>query len=484
MVVGEFTESADLLVLGGGPGGYVAAIRAAQLGRQVTLVERNEVGGVCLNVGCIPSKALISVSHEWFRLQEAWSRGIRVENMSFDLSRAQHFKSQVVERLTGGVRQLLDAHQVAVIQGEARFVGPHHVRVVSEYESKKIEFAQAIIATGSRPRILEVLPETPGSVVMGSTELLALERIPEHLVVVGGGYIGMELGTAFLKFGAKVTVIEATGTLLGGTDPALVRVVDRRFKEMGGTVYLNTSVARAQFSDRQAELTVESSQDAFTLVADAVLVTVGRAPNTDGLDLSEAGVTIDDHGLVVVDQRLRTKNPDIAAIGDITPGPMLAHKATYQGKIAAESLSGLPSAADATVIPAVIFTDPEIASAGLTLDQAKEQGFEPIVGRFPFAANGRALSLDQPEGDAWVVADRESGQILGVHLVGPEASTLIGEGTLAVELGGALEDLALTIHAHPTLSETLMEAAEVALGRPIHLATSRRPRGGSGTSGR
>ncbi len=484
MVVGEFTESADLLVIGGGPGGYVAAIRAAQLGRQVTLVERQDLGGICLNVGCIPSKALISVSHEWRRLQEASSRGIQAGNLSLDLSRAQHFKSQVVERLTAGVRQLLNGNQVAVIQGEARFVGPHQVRVVSEYESKKLEFAQAIIATGSRPRILEGLPEKPGSVVMGSTELLALEHVPEHLAVVGGGYIGMELGTAFLKFGAKVTVIEATSALLAGTDPTLVRVVERRFHALGGTVHLNASVTEAQYTDRGAELTIAGGDGAFTLTADAVLVTVGRVPNTDGLDLSEAGVVMDEHGLVAVDHRLRTKNPDIAAIGDITPGPMLAHKASYQGKIAAESLSGLPSAADATAIPAVIFTDPEIASVGLTLDQAKAQGFDAIVGRFPFAANGRALSLDQSEGDAWVVADRDTGQILGVHLVGPEASTLIAEGTLAVELGATLEDLALTIHAHPTLSETIMEAAEVTLGRPIHMATTRRQSGGSGTSGR
>ncbi|MCL5116928.1 MAG: dihydrolipoyl dehydrogenase [Firmicutes bacterium] len=473
MVVGEFTESADLVVIGGGPGGYVAAIRAAQLGRQVTLVERAQIGGICLNVGCIPSKALISVADEWHRLGEASNRGIHVESGRLAMPEVQSFKHRVVERLTGGVRQLLEANGVTIVAAEARFVDGHHIRVVSEYESKKIEFAHAIVATGSRPRELDGIP-IDGRVVLGSTELLALDRVPDHLVVIGGGYIGLELGTAFRKFGSRVTVVETTPTLLGGTDPGLVRVVERRLRELGVDVYRNARLDRVNIENDEARVVLRSESGEVALDADAVLVTVGRIPNTDGLDLPEAGIQVDGRGFLVVDEHLRTTNPDVAAIGDITPGPMLAHKATYQAKVAAESLSGQASAADAMAIPAVIFTDPEVASVGLTEAQAREMGYQPVIGRFAFGANGRALSLSQGIGEAVVVADRESGLLLGVHVVGPEASTLIAEGGLALEMGATLEDLALTIHAHPTLPETLMEAAEVALGRPIHVAVKRR----------
>lgn len=472
MVVGEFTENADLVVIGGGPGGYVAAIRAAQLGRQVTLVEKGPLGGICLNVGCIPSKALISVSDDYERLRESGSRGIHVSSISLDIAQVQQFKAGVVTRLTSGVDTLLKANQVTVVESEARFVGPHHIRVVSEYESKKIEFRQAIIATGSRPRQLPNLP-IDGKLVMGSTELLALDRIPEHLVVIGGGYIGLELGTAFRKFGSRVTVVEATEQLLAGTDPGLVRVVARRLKALGVAVHLKTRLEQLEAGDSTGRLTVSGPEGKSVLEADAVLVTVGRMPNTEGLDLGEAGVEVDERGLVRVDQALKTTNPDIAAVGDITPGPMLAHKASYQGKVAAESLSGLPSAADAVAVPAVIFTDPEIASVGLGEEAAREQGWDPVVGRFSFQANGRALSLGNALGEVVVVADKPSGQILGLHVVGPEASTMIAEGTLALEMGATLEDLALTIHAHPTLPETIMEAAEAALGRPIHSVVKR-----------
>ncbi|PSR22883.1 MAG: dihydrolipoyl dehydrogenase [Sulfobacillus acidophilus] len=467
MVVGEFTESVDLLVVGAGPGGYVAAIRAAQLGRQVTVVEREQVGGICLNVGCIPSKALITVADEFYSLHDAGQRGIVAGQAHVEMSAVQNFKQGVVERLTGGVAQLLKAHGVTVVRGDARFVDPHRVRVVSEYESRKFEFRHAIIATGSRPRTLDVLP-VDDQVVFGSTGLLACGRIPEHLVVVGGGYIGVELGTAFRKFGSRVTIVEATANLLMGIDPALVRVIRRRLQELGIEVELHSIIKQAEIDTQGAQLEVETGGTVRTVRADSVLVTVGRIPNTDGLDLGAAQVSVDDRGMIMVDEHLRTKNPDVAAIGDVTPGPMLAHKASYQGKIAAESLCGQSSAADALAIPAVIFTDPEIASVGLTPEQARAQGSDVVVGRFPFSANGRALSMGEPAGEAIVVADRTSGIIMGVHLAGKDASNLIAEGALALEMGSTLDDLALTIHAHPTLSEAIMEAAEAALGRPIH----------------
>lgn len=465
MVVGEFTEQADLVVIGGGPGGYVAAIRAAQLGRQVTLVERAELGGICLNVGCIPSKALIHVSDEYHRIGTAAERGIQVAGAAIDMAQVQRFKLGVVEKLTTGVAGLLKGHQVTVIVGEARFVGPQQIRVVSEYESKKIAFKDAILATGSRPRELGGIV-LDGQVVVGSTELLALDRVPAHLVVIGGGYIGLELGTAFRKLGSQVTILEATGQLLAGTDSALVRVVERRLRALGVEVQLNADITSVAVIDGQAQVAL--GKDAAPIFADAVLVTVGRVPNTDALDLAEAGISPDQRGVIPVDEYLMTTNRHVAAVGDITPGPMLAHKASYQGKIAAEHLAGQSSAADALAIPAVIFTDPEVASVGLTEADARERGYEPVVGRFSFQANGRALSLGDAVGEAIVVADQSSGLLLGVHVVGPEASTLIAEGTLALEMGATLTDLALTIHAHPTLPEVLMEAAESALGQPIH----------------
>ncbi|NMP21104.1 dihydrolipoyl dehydrogenase [Sulfobacillus harzensis] len=472
MVVGEFTESADLVVIGGGPGGYVAAIRAAQLGRQVTLVERGQLGGICLNVGCIPSKALITVADEVERSRTAASRGIAISEPTVRMEGVQRFKTSVVERLTSGVAELLKANGVTVIQAEARFVDPAHIRVVSEYESKKIAFESAIVATGSRPNTLSMLP-VDQETVLDSTGLLALQRVPEHLVVVGGGYIGLELGTAFRKFGSRVTVVEALPTLLSGMSPSLVRVVERRLRELGVEVMVSTRVVKAEIAPGNVQLTVEGTE-AARLQSEAVLVTVGRTPNTDSLNLEDAHIARDERGLVIVDQTLKTQNPRVAAIGDIVPGPMLAHKASYEGKVAAESLSGLPSAADATAVPAVIFTDPEMASVGMTEEQAREAGYQPLTGRFSFAANGRALSLDEPAGFAEVVADQDSGILLGLHAVGREASNLIAEGGLALEMGATLEDVALTIHAHPTLPEVWMEAAEVALGRPIHVAPRRR----------
>ncbi|PSR31033.1 MAG: dihydrolipoyl dehydrogenase [Sulfobacillus benefaciens] len=470
MVVGELTENADLVIVGGGPGGYVAAIRAAELGREVLLVERGDIGGVCLNVGCIPSKAIITVADQLYRIRHAGSLGLLAGDVEVSIQGVKAFKQQVVNRLTGGVRQLLKVHGVTVKKAEAYFLGSGLLRVVSEYETEKVAFKQAIVATGSHARLLPGIP-LDGQVVIDSTALLDFERIPDHLVVVGGGYIGLELGTAFRKFGSRVTVVEATASLLPGTDPRLVRVLTRRLAELDIAVHLNTQVAHFEVHDQEAVLTLSNGRG--TLTADQVLLSVGRQPNTENLNLGAAGITPDDNGRIPVDERLRTHNPSIAAIGDIVPGPLLAHKASYQGKIAAESLSGLPSAADAVVIPAVIFTDPEIAVAGLSEEAAQAAGYKTVVGRFPFAANGRALTLDQSLGEAVVVADEPTGLLLGLGIVGPEASNVIAEGGLALEMGATLEDLAMTIHAHPTLPETLMEAAEAALGRPIHIAPKR-----------
>lgn len=468
MVVGEFTESADVVVIGGGPGGYVAAIRAAQLGRTVTLIESQDIGGVCLNRGCIPSKALITQADRFSRW-EAWAQaGLEGARPTVNWEKLQSWKNDVVNQLTGGVRTLLEGNGVHVEIGTARFVGPNQIRIAGEYESKKMTFNACIVATGSRPREVPEL-DIDGERVIGSTEALSLENIPGHLVVVGGGYIGLELGTAYRKLGSEVTVIEATEQLLPGVDPELVRVVARRLKRLGVTVLVNAKVAGVERTKDQARLTVSSPSGEQSLLADKVLVTVGRVPNTDQLDLGKAGIIPDDRGFIPVDSAMRTQNAKIYAIGDVVGNPMLAHKASHEGKVAAEVIAGKPAAMDVVAIPAVIFTDPEIATVGLTAKAAQDQGYDIVLGRFPFAANGRALTLQETEGQVVVVAEKTSERLLGVHIVGAEASGLIAEATLALEMGATLTDLALTIHAHPTLPETILESAEMALGWPTHV---------------
>ena len=484
MVVGEVATETEVLVIGGGPGGYVAAIRAAQLGKDVTLVEKDRLGGVCLNVGCIPSKALIDAAKTYHRLAREADRGIVVEGARLDFSRLQGWKQSVVQRLTGGVEQLLKGNGVAVVKGRATFTGPNQVLVENPGGGNEVyRFKHCILATGSRP------VELPGFAfdgvrILDSTDLLSLDHLPLRLVVIGGGYIGLELGTALAKLGSEVTVLELADQLLPGTDPELVQVVARRLRQLGVKVHTGVRVLRWEEEPGGEGVRVVyrpeprgegagSSGDEQAVAADAVLVSVGRRPNTDGLGLELAGVELDERGRVKVDGQLRTSQRHIFAIGDIVPGPMLAHKASREGIVAAEVIAGLPAAADYVAVPAPIFTDPEIATVGLTEEQARQQGYDPVVGRFPYTANGRALTLGERDGFVKLVADRESKVVLGAGIVGPEASDLIAELALAIEMGATLEDLALTIHAHPTLSEAVMEAAEAGLGHAIHVLGKR-----------
>lgn len=480
MVVGELTVDTDLLILGGGPGGYVAAIRAAQLGLDVTLVDRDGLGGVCLNRGCIPSKALITMSHLAYRARHLEAAGIHVSGLEVRMGELQTWKQGVVDKLVGGVRQLLDANSVAVITGTAAFTSPHEVRVQAEFESQRIHFKQAIIATGSRPVELRALP-FDHDVVCDSTDALAWPEVPKRLVAVGGGYIGLELGTVYAKLGSEVTVLEATDSLLPGTDPALVRVVARHLKDLGVRVELGVLASGLKRVRKGVEVAAQGKAGELVVGADKVLVTVGRAPLSDGIGLETTGLRPDARGFLEVDAQRRTQVPHLFAIGDVAGGPLLAHKASHEGKVAAEVAAGEPAAYDVRFVPAVIYTDPEIATVGLTEAQAKEQGFDVVTGRFPFAALGRALTTGEADGYGQVVADAASGELLGLHIVGPEASNLLAEGALALELYATLEDLVGTIHAHPTLPEVVMEAAESALGRPIHQAPPRRSaRAGNG----
>jgi len=467
MVVGDFPIEIDTLVVGAGPGGYVAAIRAAQLGQKVTIVEEDELGGVCLNVGCIPSKALISVGQRYVDAQESDVMGITASDVKLDFAKAQEFKNGVVSRLTGGVEGLLKGNKVDIVKGEAFFVDENTVRVMDDNSAQTYKFKHAIIATGSRP--VEIPSFKFSERVLSSTGALNLEEVPGKLVVIGGGYIGTELGSAYANLGSEVTIIEGAKDILAGFEKQMTQIVKKGLKKKGVEIVTNASAKGVEETDNGVKVTYEAKGEEVTVEADYVLVTVGRRPNTDELGLEQVGVTMSERGLVEVDKQCRTNVSSIFAIGDIVAGPQLAHKASYEAKIAAEAISGEKSEVDYLAIPAVCFTSPELATVGLNEQQAKDEGYEVAGGRFPYAANGRAIALDATDGFVKLVARKEDGLLLGAQIVGENASDMIAELGLAIEAGMTLEDIAMTIHAHPTLGEITMEAAEVVLGKPIHM---------------
>lgn len=467
MVVGEIAEGVDFLVVGGGPGGYAAALHAAREGREVTLVDRDGergVGGVCLRVGCIPSKALIEAADAAHRTRHLAAAGLDVDGVSVDLGRFQEFKRRVVDKLTGGVRTLMDGAGVQVVAGELRFTRPDQAVIEpgGDRPPQFVEFRHAVIATGSRPVELPGLPRD-GETVLDSTDALALERLPESLAVVGGGYIGLELGTAFAKLGSNVTLVEALDRVLPTHDPAICRIVQRRLADLGVDVHTG---ARAR-DHADGKLTVERDGQSVQVEADRVVVAVGRQPNTDDLGLERLGVKPRRDGLLDV-QSDRGLTPHIAAIGDITPGPALAHKATAEAETAVAALCGRPAAFDPAAIPAVVFSDPEVAGAGLSGEEARAAGIDARVATFPLGASGRAATLDASQGFLQLVIDPAADVVVGVHVVAPHASELIGEGVLAIEMAASPEDLAASIHPHPTLSEMYAMAAQLAVGRPLH----------------
>ncbi|MCQ5363903.1 dihydrolipoyl dehydrogenase [Anoxybacillus salavatliensis] len=467
MVVGDFAIETETLVVGAGPGGYVAAIRAAQLGQKVTIVEKGNLGGVCLNVGCIPSKALISAGHRYEIATHSQDMGIFAENVKVDFAKVQEWKASVVKKLTGGVEGLLKGNKVEIVRGEAYFVDENTVRVMTENSAQTYKFKNAIIATGSRP--IELPTFKFSKRVLDSTGALNLPEIPKSMVVIGGGYIGTELGTAYANFGTKITILEGADEILSGFEKQMSAVVRRRLKKKGVDVFTNALAKGVEEREDGVTVTFEVNGETKTIDAEYVLVTVGRRPNTEEMGLEQIGVKMTERGLIEIDKQCRTSVPNIYAIGDVVAGPPLAHKASYEGKIAAEAIAGHPSEIDYLAIPAVVFSDPECASVGYFEKQAIEEGIDVITAKFPFGANGRALALNETDGFLKLVLTKDDGVIIGAQIVGPNASDMIAELGLAIEAGMTAEDIAMTIHAHPTLGEITMEAAEVALGSPIHI---------------
>jgi dihydrolipoamide dehydrogenase len=464
----------ETVVIGAGPGGYVAAIRLGQLGRPVTLIEKGAWGGVCLNVGCIPSKALIHATKLVEKIRHGGEMGLSVEGLFVDLGRLQEWKNGIVKKLGKGVKSLVSSAGAELLPGKARLTDPHTVVVQARKtgEETTVRFRQAILATGSRPIEIPGFP-FDGRRVLNSSHALALTTVPESLLVVGGGYIGLELGMVYARLGSKVTVVEMLDGLLPGIEPDLVPVVARKLRKMGVTVHLRAKALGFEETNGRCVVALDMPKGQTTVEAEKILVTVGRKPVLDGLGLEQLDLERTGDGFLKVDAQRRTSRPHIYAIGDITGQPMLAHKASHEGIVAAEHIAGRSVAFDPVAIPAVVFTDPEIASTGLGEEQARALYDDVVVGKVPFAAIGRALTTGDTDGFCKVIADRASGALLGVHIVGNGASDLISEGTAALELGGTVEVLGHIIHPHPTLSEALKEAAEAALGRAIHVPNRR-----------
>jgi dihydrolipoamide dehydrogenase len=468
-------ESAEVVVIGGGPGGYPAAFDAADRGMKVTLVNDEAIpGGVCLHRGCIPSKALLHVAKLVHEADEADQWGLKYAKPKLDLDQLRKFKSSVVGKLTGGVAELCKLRGVKLIQARASFLDSSTLQLKKpDGSTEKLGFKTAIVATGSSP-VMPPIFAIGDPRVMDSTGALDLPDVPHRLLVVGGGYIGLEMGSVYAALGSKVTVVEMTPGLLPGADRDLVRLLKARLDKTFAAIHLNTKVAKltAAKDGITAELEGEGVEPKQTF--DRVLVAVGRRPNSRDLGLEKTKVEVDQKGFIKVDAQRRTADPNIWAIGDVAGEPMLAHKATREAHVAIEALAGEPAAFDNLAIPAVVFTDPEVAWCGLTENEAKNSNREVKVARFPWAASGRAQTLSRTEGITKILFDPKTERVLGVGIVGVGAGELIAEGVLAVEMAAVARDVAETIHAHPTLSETLMEAAEAAFGQATHIYRSKR----------
>lgn len=465
----------QVVVVGAGPGGYVCAIRLAQLGQDTLLIDREALGGVCLNWGCIPSKALIHVSKLYEDMQHADNMGLSVQGVvKLDLKKTQRWKEGVVKKLTGGVGQLVKANGGHVLMGAASLQDAHTL-IVTDKDKKQtqVTFEKCVIACGSKTIQIPGF-EIDGENVIGSRQALDLTQAPKRFVVIGGGVIGLEIGMLYQKFGSHVSVIELGDQLLAGTDKDIATTMAKTCKSKGLDIHLKSQAKSYKKTSDGLVLTIETPKGATDILCDKILLSVGRHPNADGLGLDKVGLELTPKGLAVSDT-LQTKVPHIYAIGDITGGALLAHKASKQGMVAAEHIAGKEVAYDIKAMPGAIFTDPEIGAVGLTESQAKLQNIDIITGTFPFAASGKAMATGHTEGFAKLIGRKSDRILIGAHIIGPHASDLIAEATLGIEMGATIDDIALTVHAHPTTSESLMEAAEVALGHPIHIV-AKRPR--------
>ena len=468
MVVGDFAKQTDLIVIGSGPGGYVAAIRASQLGQKVTIIEKDDIGGACLNVGCIPSKALIHASSEYAKTKEKTPFGLDYGKAKFDMKQAKAWKDdQVVNTLTSGIKGLLKKHKVDIIQGEAHFMSEDKVRVIKEDDVQTFALKNAIIATGSRPIAIKGFKF--GKRVLDSTAALNLDKIPKSITIVGGGYIGCELAGVFVNLGTKVTILEGADTILPLFDKELSNLVVQNFKEKDVTIHTNVKAENAQNDKDSVTVTYLEDNKTQTITSEYVLVTVGRRPNTDDMGLEYAGVKKDEKGLIITDDQGRTNVTNIYAIGDVIKGPALAHKASYEAKVVAEVIAGKPAGFDYSVIPSVSYNNPEIAVVGQNAKEAKAAGITAKSFKFPYAANGRALSMNDTLGFVKITVAQDTDAIIGAEIVGAQASELLTELTMAIETQLSIEDLTLIIHTHPSLSEMIMDTAELAMGMPIHL---------------
>ena len=453
----------EVVVLGSGPGGYSAAFRAADLGKRVVLVERYAtLGGVCLNVGCIPSKALLHVANVMDEVRALSAHGVEYGEPKVDLERLRAQTASVVQRLTSGLDGLAKRRQVEIVRGEGRFVTPNRLLVEAEDGVRAIDFSHAVIAAGSRSVRLPGFPDDPR--IMDSTAALALPDVPERLLVVGGGIIGLELATVYAALGSKITVVELLPELMAGTDRDLVRPLQKRIEARYEKILLRTRVTGVEARPESLRVSFENSEGPFEGEFDRLLVAIGRAPNGANIGAERAGVRVDERGFIPVDDQLRTNVSHIHAIGDVARPPLLAHKAVHEGKTAAEVIAGKKASFDARAIPAVAYTDPEIAWAGLTETEAKERGVAVKKGVFPWAASGRALGIGRDEGLTKLLFSTETGRLVGAGIVGPGAGDLIAETVVALELGADAFDLGLAIHPHPTLSETIAFAAEMVSG--------------------
>ncbi len=457
-------EETDLLVIGGGPAGYVAAIRGAQLGAKVTLVEKGEIGGVCLNRGCIPTKALLAVAELYHRLGKLSSFGLRAEGIGFDWESIMQRKDQVVKRLVGGVNHLLRAHKVKIIEGQARFLGPQVIEVAGKgrFKAKKV-----IVATGSRPKQLPIRGlEGPG--VLNSDSALALEEVPANLLIIGGGGIGVEFAFIYGFFGCQVTLVELMDHIIPTEDEELCLQLERVLSREGAKVYTNSQVKEVSFSGGLYSASLETPTGEVEVAVEKILMAPGREPYFNDLGLEEIGVKVED-GAIAVNEFLQTNIPTIYAAGDVIGGYLLAYVAFREGEIAAENALGGDVRADYRSVPRYCFSWPELAAVGLTAKEAKRLGYEVSIGRFPFAANGRALAEGEVEGWVKVVMEKGTEEILGIHILGSRATDLIAEAALAIQMGAKGSDFMRTYHPHPTFSEPLREASLAALGRPLHI---------------